>query len=173
MREPSPVGDSKIAALYREYGTAVYRKCLRLLKEPAAARDATQEVFLKLLHDIDRLQDRETLLPWLYRVAINHCLNVRRNTQGQAADPDSDLDVALPPEVSTDSYPKRALVQTVLSRYDAATQAVAVGVIVDGMDHEEVALALGVSRRAVGRKLARFLATARAFLEPQGELARA
>jgi RNA polymerase sigma-70 factor (ECF subfamily) len=39
-----------------------------------------------------------------------------------------------------------------------------VGVIVDGMEHEEVAAALGVSRRTVARKLERFLENARKYV---------
>jgi soluble lytic murein transglycosylase-like protein/rubrerythrin len=62
---------------------------------------------------------------------------------------------------SAEAYPDRAALQAVLPRFDAATQAVAAGVIVDGMDEGEVAAGLGVSRRTVARKLARFLCVAR------------
>ena len=65
---------SQAARLSRELGPVVYRRCLRLLGDRAAAEDATQEVFVKLLRDMDRLKDRETVLPWVYRVAMNHCL---------------------------------------------------------------------------------------------------
>jgi RNA polymerase sigma-70 factor (ECF subfamily) len=41
---------------------------------------------------------------------------------------------------------------------------VAVGVLVDGMNHEELAGALGVSRKTVERRLARFLERARALV---------
>ncbi len=44
------------------------------------------------------------------------------------------------------------------------TQAVAVGVFVDGMEHEEIAGILGISRRTVSRKLDRFVENARKFL---------
>jgi len=60
-----------------------------------------------------------------------------------------------------ESYPDRALLQAALPRFDAATQAVALGVIVDGLQPAQVAVALGVSRRTVARKLTRFLAFAR------------
>jgi hypothetical protein len=63
--------------------------------------------------------------------------------------------------VAAETYPDRALLETALPRFDAATQAVAVGAIVEGMKPGELAAALGVSRRTVGRKLTRFLAIAR------------
>ena len=161
---------SQAARLYREYGPAVYRRCLRLLGDRAAAEDATQEVFVRLVRDMDRLQERETVLPWIYRVATNHCLNVRRDARRrgeEAVDGDLELDPGAAGQPA--SYPERQLAQAVLSRFDAETQAVAVGVFVDGMEHEEVARALGISRRTVHRKLGRFLENARKFLARSGE----
>jgi len=163
----SPVeARTQVSRLYRELGPAVYRRCRRLLGDPAAAEDATQEVFVKLLRDMDRLQDRETVLPWIFRVATNHCLNLRRDarTRGQDALAE-DLDVV--PDTrgdGPDAYPDRQLAQAVLSRFDEETQAVAVGVFVDGMEHREIASMLGISRRTVSRRLQHFVERAREFL---------
>jgi RNA polymerase sigma-70 factor (ECF subfamily) len=159
LAEPASPERERIASLYRELGPAVYRRCLRLLKDREAARDATQEVFVKLLRDIDRLAQRETALPWIYRVATNHCLNLLRDARRHGADSAEDsLEVVAdaPP-----SFPERRLAREVLSRFDLQTQAIAVGVLVDGMEHEEVAGALGISRKTVHRKLSRFLERAR------------
>ena len=157
---------SQVSRLYRDLGPAVYRRCLRLLGDRAAAEDATQEVFVKLLRDIDRLQARETALPWIFRVATNHCLNLRRDARRRGQDAlAEDLDVV--PDTlgeGTGAYPDRQLAQAVLSRFDSETQAVAVGVFVDGMEHAEVASMLGISRRTVSRKLDRFVENARKFL---------
>ncbi len=139
----------------------VYRRCLRLLGDREAARDATQEVFVKLVRDIRKLSDRETALPWIYRVATNHCLNVLREARrrGTASDDALDLVAGAAP-----SPADRRLARQVLSRFDVQTQAIAFGVLVDGMEHEELAGALGISRRTVHRKLTRFLDRARALL---------
>ena len=149
--------------LYRTYGPVVYRRCLRLLRDREAARDATQEVFVKLLREPELLADPRAAVPWIYRVATNHCLNLGRNRRRRAEEeltPALELAAgAAPPDFSD-----RHLARAVLSRFDAQTQAVAVGVFVDGMEHEEVAGLLGISRRTVSRKLDRFLARARDFL---------
>jgi len=103
------------------------------------------------------------VLPWMYRVATNHCLNLRRNATRRGEDAAvPDLDLA--DSTSADQFPDRALAHQILARFDAATQAVAVGVLVDGMEHQEGADALGVSRRTVARKLERFLTQARQHL---------
>jgi RNA polymerase sigma-70 factor (ECF subfamily) len=151
------------AELYRLYGPVVYRRCLRLLRDPEAARDATQEVFVKLVRDMEKLADRETVLPWIYRVATNFCLNQRRNASRRGDDADLP-DLELADGTPASAFPDRTLARQVLARFDTATQAVAVGVLVDGMEHEEVAAALGISRRTVSRRLERFLEQARRFL---------
>jgi RNA polymerase sigma-70 factor (ECF subfamily) len=164
----APAGDprSQVNRLYREFGPAVYRRCLRLLRDRAAAEDATQDVFVKLIREVDHLQDRATVLPWIYRVATNHCLNLRRNAARQRSESSDELEV-VPDRTGGDpsSYPDRHLAQTVLSRFDEATQQVAVAVLVDGMELEEVAEVLGISSRTVSRRLQRFLESARRFVQ--------
>lgn len=154
---------ARAAALYKEYGPAVYRRCLRMLRDPEQAKDATQEVFMKLVRDMERLADRETILPWIYRVATNHCLNVRRNATRRGED-SAETELEIADTAKAPSYPDRALVQEVLAKFDLTTQTIAVGVLVDGMEHEEIAEVLGVSRRTVARKLERFLDNARKFI---------
>ena len=155
------MGRGDIAELYRTWGPAIYRRCLRLLRDTEAARDATQEVFRKALSSPEKLADPDTALPFIYRVATNHCLNERRNAGRRGETELGDLDVAS----ERPEFPQRRLVQRVLSRFDTKTQSIAVGVLVDGMEHEEVASALGISRKTVSRKLARFLDHARKYLE--------
>jgi RNA polymerase sigma-70 factor (ECF subfamily) len=150
-----------VAELYRTYGPAIYRRCLRLLGDREAARDATQEVFGKVMREAAKLAGIETALPWIYRVATNHCLNLRRNSSRRGEQPLPELDL---PEVDGADFSERHLARQVLARFDTKTQAIALGVYVDGMEHEEVATALGISRRTVSRKLERFLVNARKFL---------
>ncbi len=151
--------------LYREFGPVVYRRCVRLLGDRESARDATQEVFVKLLREDRLLGEAEDVLPWIYRVTTHHCLNLRRDGRKEPAFRDAEeLDVV----AGAAPYPERRLAQQVLARFDEVTQAVAVGVLVDGMEREEVADALGISRRTVHRKLSRFLAGARRLLLGEG-----
>jgi DNA-directed RNA polymerase specialized sigma24 family protein len=71
-----------VAALYEQYGPVVYRRCLRLVEDADAARDATEEVFLAIVRNRAQLEDRE-VLPWIYRVATDHCLKLRRGVQSE------------------------------------------------------------------------------------------
>ena len=164
---------TRVTLLYREFGPVAYRRCLRLLGDRSAAQDATQEVFVKLLGSMEQLENRATVLPWIYRVATNHCLNLlrdRRHRREESASEDQNALAARDGASRTDAYVDWELARTVLARFDGATQAVAVGIFVDGMNHDEVAGALGISRRTVTRKLERFVVGARRFLGMEGLL---
>lgn len=148
------------ARLYRDYGPAVFRRCLRLLHDREAAQDATQEVFMRLVKNMDRLAVRGDALPWIYRVTTNHCLNVLRNS-GRHAEDLLPADLESEGRPAEEALPDRRLAQELLGRFDADTQAVVVGVYVDGMEREEVATALGISKRTVSRRLEKFLSSTR------------
>jgi RNA polymerase sigma-70 factor (ECF subfamily) len=159
-----PHDHEKTAELYRSFGPRVYRRCLRLLADEQDALDATQEVFLKLVANFPRLQDREQLLPWILNVARNHCLNVRR-----AAREVTVLTDELQPEAEGCADLTRALLaRDLLERFDPGMQRVAFAVIGAGFDHGDAAAALGLSTAAVARKVQRFLAKARKYVR-QGE----
>ena len=167
----TPIAGNRVADLYRELGPLVYRRCLRVLRDRAAAQDATQEVFVKLLGNIEKLQDRATVLPWIYRVATNHCLNVRRDVLRHGEETATEEGAAVDgagrvgrPDALVDG----ALARSVLSRFDERTRSIAVAVLVDGMNHEEAAEVLQISRRTVSRKLERFLEGARRFVGAEG-----
>jgi RNA polymerase sigma-70 factor (ECF subfamily) len=142
----------------------VYRRCLRLLRDRELARDATQEVFVQLVRQWTRSTEPEAILAWIYRVATNHCLNLLRSARRHRED-SLEIEPAATAAVATPGLePQRLVAQQVLARFDETTQAVAVGVLVDGMEHEEIARVLGISRRTVSRRLERFLASARELL---------
>jgi RNA polymerase sigma-70 factor (ECF subfamily) len=150
------------ARLYRTYGPAVYRRCLRLLRDAELARDATQDVFVQLLRQWTTATAPDLVLAWIYRVATNHCLNLLRTARRHAETPLEVAPAAARQYGATD--PQRLVAQEILCRFDAKTQAVAVGVFVDGMEQEELARALGISRRTVSRRLDRFVTSARQYL---------
>lgn len=156
----SPERATETARLYRLYGPAVYRRCMRLLRDRELARDATQEVFVRLLREWTTAEEPRAILAWIYRVATNHCLNLLRSRRRHGEDA---LELA-PEGTGAGVDPQRLVAQQILSRFDEETQAVAVGVFVDGMEHEELARVLGISRRTVTRRLDRFVTSARELL---------
>jgi RNA polymerase sigma-70 factor (ECF subfamily) len=68
-------------ALFTQYGDMVYRLCRRFLDSHEEAEDATQEVFCKVFVSICNFRADAKLSSWMYRMTLNHCLNVRRQKQ--------------------------------------------------------------------------------------------
>lgn len=66
--------------LYRTHRDMVYRVCLRFKRgDPEWAADRTQEVFLRLAERWEQLPEMESQKAFLYRTAMNLCINqVRR-----------------------------------------------------------------------------------------------
>jgi RNA polymerase sigma-70 factor (ECF subfamily) len=71
--------ETAVGEAFRLYGGAVFRRCVRILRDPDSARDVTQEVFVRCFDRRQGLREGRELLGWLYRVATNLCLNALRN----------------------------------------------------------------------------------------------
>ena len=156
--EPQAVGE-----LYRRYGPAIFRRCLKLLRSPAEAEDATQEVFVRVFRSLERLTYGESALPWIYQIATRHCLHRLRDggrrdvARARLPEPEGPKDLG-------QALSHRQMAGRLLSQCDERTALIAVHAFVDGMTQEEVAGAMRLSRKTVGLHLQKFLSRARALL---------
>ena len=57
--------------LVETYGDMVYRLAVARVRNPHDAEDIVQQVFLKLVKNIDSLESEEHVKAWLIRVAVN------------------------------------------------------------------------------------------------------
>lgn len=76
----------------------LYRLALRMLREPADAQDAIQEVFLKIWRQGAALKKIDNIEAWAMRVTKNHCLDRLRSRQRQ-------VQVLEPHQLDADDYP--------------------------------------------------------------------
>ena len=143
--------NEEIATIYRRLGPYIYRRCLKLLANPEEARDATQEVFVRLIRHAGRLNDDQAYLPWMYRVSTNYCLNQLRGKKR--------LEFHQPENLEPEDYrtigrlEARNLIVILIAKCDDRTAQIAVHRFIDGMGQEEIAGVMNLSRRTVGKKL--------------------
>jgi RNA polymerase sigma-70 factor (ECF subfamily) len=154
--------DDKLTTLYRTYGPMIYSRCRRLLRDDAAAEDATQETFMRVHRHLEKAPDSREALFWIYRIATNYCLNELRDRRQRP-----ELQAELPELPSGDIETllgDRDLVARLVARSPAETRAAAWLHHVDGLDQAEVGQVLGVSRRTVVNRLAEFARNAQKFV---------
>ena len=155
-----------LAGLYRTYGGRVYARCLRLLKNPEEAQDATQEVFIKVSRSLDTFRNEASPLTWMTRIATNHCLNVIR---GKKAPWHEKYRV----EVETMSgtvdggfhlLEHKELLRLVLARVverDPQLAELATYAFVDDMRQQDICTLVGMSAPTLRKRLREFIAIAR------------
>src|SRR5437016_961510 len=108
-------------ALVRRHQGSLYNFCLRMLGQADDAADVAQETFVQLYSHLARLDEREPLAPWLFRVARNRCIDIirrRRTVPLAAPDEASDGASALEPaddEPLPDELAERADLQRLLT----------------------------------------------------------
>jgi RNA polymerase sigma-70 factor (ECF subfamily) len=78
-------------ALYEAYKDKVYSIALYFFHgDSAAASDATQQVFLKLMTSIGRFRGESEFSTWLYRMVVNTCMDSAR--RGKRRETTAELD---------------------------------------------------------------------------------
>lgn len=148
---------------YRLYGPALLRKAERILANREDARDVVQALFAEL---IGRGGDRFDL-PLLYRAVSNRCLNLirdRKNRDRLLAREEPGLRGAA--RVRCDeAVIGLDLLCKLSARLDERHMEVLVARYVDDMGVEEIALAVGQSRKTIGKRLARIRAEVAALMK--------
>ena len=128
---------------------------VRMLGEQSEAEDAVQEAFIAAYRNMDRLRGDDPF-PWLVRITTNACLQLlrtrRRKGTAHLAEPDLVVDER---PASERSLAMRNLLEHVVGELDERGQQILVTHFIHGMDQSEVATALGISRRAVAKRLTR------------------
>lgn len=159
---PAAAPGGVLEALYRQHAAAVLARCRWLLRDPEAARDATQDVFVAALRSLPEFRAAASPSTWLSRIATNHCLNLRRAALA-----------AWPAELARLSRDRRErgiepdareLVRALLGVAPPEAREIAVLYFVDELTQAEVAEVAGLSLPTVRKRLRAFLSAARGAL---------
>ena len=68
-------------ALVRQYQGRIFGLALHFLRDREEARDAAQEIFLRVYIRLDSLREGEAFLPWLLRLGRNACIDRLRRRE--------------------------------------------------------------------------------------------
>ena len=65
--------------LVRRHQSWIFNLALRMVWRRAVAEDATQEILIKAVTKLSTFAGNSAFRTWLYRLAVNHLLNVRKS----------------------------------------------------------------------------------------------
>ena len=99
-------------ALVRRYQTRVYGYALHYLRDHEEARDAAQEIFIKMYQNLDDVRDGRTFVPWMLRLARNCCIDRIRTRKVRPFDFAAEAHRETADRASLQASPEDALIET-------------------------------------------------------------
>ena len=157
-------------ALIRTHQRMIHSLTFRMTGSAADAEDLAQEVFIRAYRQLGSYQSTAKFSSWLYRIAINACLNWRQREKrrGRIHAGWAESNAALQAEghAATDEQEPGWGVHVAVMKLPPGQRAAIVLTVFDGHTHAEAAKLLGCSETTVSwrvfaarRKLKRLLSS--------------
>jgi RNA polymerase sigma-70 factor (ECF subfamily) len=154
-------------ALMRQYERLVLVTALRIAGNMEDAKDISQEVFLRLYRNLDKVRSMDNLTGWLYRVTVNACFDLRRRRPAlvpvELAD-DLASSAIDPQQAASDGERRRALEMSLRILSEKERAAVVLRDL-EGLSTEETAAALGSSPATVRSQISKARVKLKSFME--------
>ena len=135
-------------ALYQRHAARLYNLAYRMAGTATDAEDLLQDVFLLAYRKMGSFRGDSSLGTWLYRLAMNHCLDVlrsRASRMGQQTDSLDDDDAMEPAAAPALGAVSRIDLDRAIGRLPHACRAAFLLHDVEGFGHLEVGAILGIS----------------------------
>ncbi len=150
-----------------KYQRDIYRLCYRYVDNHEDANDLAQEAFLKAWRAIGRFRGESRFSTWLYRIAVNACLNHRALRRPATEElPDSLPDPGRGALSAVETKDQSRRVREAVARLPERQRATLILKVYQELSHEEVAAVLGTSIGTVKSNLFHALANLRRLLTP-------
>ena len=155
---------SAFEELLLKYQDRIYNLCRHLLGNTHEAEDAAQDTFLKAYQKLKDFKPEASLYTWLYRIAVNTCLDYKKRPLWESLfrKSDEDEEYILEP-LSEDPSPEKlyeskqlglALSKS-LGKLSFKLRTVIILKEIEGLSYEEIADILEVSTGTVKSRISR------------------
>jgi RNA polymerase sigma-70 factor (ECF subfamily) len=159
--------------LYQQHATRLYNLAYRMAGSANDAEDLLQDIFLLAYRKLASFRGDSSLGTWLYRLAMNHCLDVLRSRQtrmGQQTDSLDEDGAAEPPAAAALGAVSRIDLDRAIGRLPHACRAAFLLHDVEGFGHHEVGAILGISEGTSKSQVHKARLRIRAYLtQPRAE----
>ena len=146
--------------LYRRYAGKVYAKCISMLGDTGLARDATQDIFIKILLNLSRFSEQSSFSTWVYSITYNFCIDIIRKKKkvqliftediGKVS---KETEVEVPDSVLLEM--KHDRLQAVLQRLPPGDKAILLMKYMDDMQIRDIAETLSRTESAIKMQILR------------------
>lgn len=161
--------DAAYESLIRKHQQMIHSLTFRMTGSMADAKDLAQETFVRAYRQLDSYQGTSKFSSWLYRIAVNACLDWRRREKRRAELlanwRDLNAEAAPTPDSPANLDDLSREVQAALMRLPDKQRAAVVLTVYGELNHAEAAKILGCSETTVSwrifsarRKLKKLLA---------------
>ena len=133
--------------LYRQHAARIYSLACRMAGSPEDGEDLLQEIFLQVYRKLGSFKGDAAIGTWLYRLALNHCLDYVRSRQARMNKLTETLDAesSFEPTARRDTPIARLDLERALERLPDGCREAFVLHDVEGFDHKEVGRLLGIA----------------------------
>ncbi len=146
--------------LYRRYAGKVFAKCISMLADEGQARDATQDIFIKVLLNLAKFTEQSSFSTWVYSITYNYCIDMIRKKKkmpllftedvGQVS---RETDPEIPDSVLLEMKQER--LEKVIGRLPPGDKAILMMKYIDDMQIREIGDVLGKTESAVKMQIMR------------------
>jgi RNA polymerase sigma-70 factor (ECF subfamily) len=133
--------------LYRQHAARLYTLACRMAGSPEDGEDLLQEIFLQAYRKLGSFKGDSAVGTWLYRLALNHCLDYVRSRQAKMSKVTDtlDADTSFEPTARRDTPIARLDLERAVERLPQGCREAFVLHDVEGFDHKEVGRLLGIA----------------------------
>jgi RNA polymerase sigma-70 factor (ECF subfamily) len=147
-------------ALYEAYKDRVYSIAYYFFHADAdAAGEVTQQVFLKLMRELDRFRGDAAFSTWLYRLVVNACVDrARSRRRGAVAEDPAVLDRMATPASHEEQFARREVAESVQQAIATLPGKLRVAILLryfEDLSYADMASALNCSIGTVASRLSR------------------
>lgn len=130
--------------LHSRYAARILKLCLGYTGDYTQAQDLAQETFIRVWQQLPTFQGKAQVSTWLYRIAVNTCLNHLRQTKRRPAEPLlPQHEAQLPDAPDTHDEAVQQLYRCISQL--AETDRLIISLVLDEQPYAEIAQIVGVS----------------------------
>ncbi|HAL55558.1 MAG TPA: RNA polymerase subunit sigma-24 [Bacteroidetes bacterium] len=170
---PGAPSSPSFSEIYAAHAGRILNFIFHLVQNEEAARDLTQEVFIKVFENLAGFREQSQVYTWIHRIALNHTLNFLKSEKRRKLRTLLEMDfvdlfrekesepkaLAAPSSEAPDELLERRdrqqIVQAALASLPASHRIPFLLYRYEEMSHQEIANALGISLSAVETRIHR------------------